>query len=161
MIIGNARYLGRIMKLEEKRFLSEDVGSFHDQLAFVVKVFFFTFIGLMLEPNIMGIMLGMIITALCLFSRYPAAFIALKGAKDYSPFDKKIIITCMPRGLAAGVLATLPAHRGVEGTENLASIVFSVIIFSVLLFAVRFAILKRNQPDDVDENSVTVDMPLG
>ena len=41
----------------------------------------------------------------------------------------------MPRGLAAGVLATLPLHRGIEGVENLAPGVFALIVFSVLFFA--------------------------
>ena len=31
-----------------------------------------------------------------------------------------VLNVAMPRGLAAGVLATVPLHRGIEGVENLA-----------------------------------------
>ena len=53
----------------------------------------------------------------------------------------------MPRGLAAGVLATLPLHRGIEGVENLAPAVFALIVFSVLFFAAGVSVVSRF-PDD-------------
>jgi len=158
-ILGNARLLGKVFKLEGKRSLSEDVDIFHDQLAFVVKVFFFTFIGLMLELNAVSLLLGFIITALCIISRFPSAGLALKGSDDYSLFDRKMVTASVPRGLAAGVLATMPFHSGISGTQNLASIVFSVIIFSVLFFSIRFAMLKRNQP--IEEGEETTTNPVG
>ena len=53
----------------------------------------------------------------------------------------------MPRGLAAGVLATLPLQRGIQGLENLAPTIFAGIVFSVLLFAAGVSIVSRF-PDD-------------
>ena len=51
--------------------------------------------------------------------------------------------TAIPRGLAAGVLATLPMQYGVPEAENLAPGVFAVIVLSVLVFAIGFSIVGR------------------
>ena len=48
----------------------------------------------------------------------------------------------MPRGIAAGVMSTLPLQYGVPGAESLTPGVFSLIVFSVILFAVGFAFVK-------------------
>jgi cell volume regulation protein A len=53
----------------------------------------------------------------------------------------------IPRGLAAGVLATLPMRYGVPGAENLAPVIFAVIVLSVLVFAIGFSIVGR-LPDE-------------
>jgi cell volume regulation protein A len=53
----------------------------------------------------------------------------------------------IPRGLAAGVLATFPMHYGLPGAENLVPVIFAVIVLSVLVFAIGFTIVGR-LPDD-------------
>jgi len=52
-------------------------------------------------------------------------------------------VTAIPRGLAAGVLATIPLHRGIPGMENLAPGIYALIVFSVIFFAIGFGIVGR------------------
>ena len=49
----------------------------------------------------------------------------------------------LPRGMAAGVLALLPAQQGLTGTERFPVVVFAAVLTTVVLFAVGFPILKR------------------
>ena len=61
-----------------------------------------------------------------------------------------LLSVAMPRGLAAGVLATLPLQQGIEGVENLAPAVFALIVVSVLFFAAGISIVSR-LPDDQEQ----------
>jgi len=57
------------------------------------------------------------------------------------------VSAAIPRGLAAGVLATLPMQYGIPGAENLAPAIFAVIVLSVLVFAIGFSKVGR-LPDE-------------
>ena len=74
--------------------------------------------------------------------RVPAVLIATKGA-GFTFQQKMLITTAIPRGMAAGVLSSLPVYYGVPGVENLSQGVFSAIVFSILAFTLGFSIVKR------------------
>jgi cell volume regulation protein A len=63
----------------------------------------------------------------------------------------------MPRGLASGVLATLPLRDGGPGAENLAPAIFALIVLSVLLFAVGFSVVSRLPDPERDGVRVATD----
>jgi hypothetical protein len=54
-----------------------------------------------------------------------------------------LVDVSIPRGLAAGVLATLPLQYGIAGMESLAPALFALIVFSILAFAVGYYIVNR------------------
>jgi NhaP-type Na+/H+ and K+/H+ antiporter len=74
--------------------------------------------------------------------RVPAVLLATRrmglGKKEFW-----FLSAAIPRGLAAGVLATLPMHYGLPGAENLVPVIFAVIVLSVLVFAIGFTIVGR------------------
>jgi hypothetical protein len=77
-----------------------------------------------------------------LLARIPAVRLALLG----SGFDKDqrgIVTVSLPRGMAAGVLATLPFTKGVPGTDTLPVMVFAAVFMSILIFAVGFYTAKK------------------
>jgi hypothetical protein len=49
----------------------------------------------------------------------------------------------MPRGMAAGVLATLPLAAGVPASEPLPVLVFACVFTTILIFAVGFPLARR------------------
>jgi NhaP-type Na+/H+ or K+/H+ antiporter len=75
----------------------------------------------------------------------------------------------MPRGMAAGVLAILPAQRGVPGMQELPVVVFSCVVVTILAFAVGMPLMTRridaaNPAEDTDSQSDDSDAgegPLG
>ncbi len=142
VILGNAKLIGRVIGLRDDVELNMHVRGFHAQMAFIVKSFFFVFIGAMLGPPWGGVILGVLMGAALYFLRLPAVKLALMGAQ-LNRAESQMITVSMPRGMAAGVLATLPVTQGVAGTEPLPVIVFSAVFVSILIFAVGFPIAKR------------------
>ena len=117
-----------------------------DQMSFLIKSFFFFLIGLMFPTDLRQIALAGVAGLFLLLFRIPAVMLSTKGMK---PGKKEfwLLTVAMPRGLAAGVLATLPLQRGLQGMENRAPAIFALIVFSVLFFAAGVSIVSR-LPDD-------------
>ena len=116
-------------------------GGFQNQIAFIVKSFFFALIGFMLAPPWPLILFGVALGVVLLVARGPAVYLAtlfstIKGKR------RTLAVVTLPRGMAAGALATLPMAAGVPGTEGLQVIVFACIAATIFLFAVGFPIAK-------------------
>ncbi len=142
LILGNAKSLSKTIGLAEDVELAMAVRGFHHQMAFIIKSFFFVFIGAMLGPPWGAILLGVVL-GLALFAvRIPGTKLALTGA-GLTPDEQRLIAVAMPRGMAAGVLATLPVTKHVPGTEPLPVIVFSCVFVTILVFAAGFPIVKK------------------
>lgn len=141
VILGNAPKLGTKIGLKDEVELDTSVRGFHRQLAFMIKSFFFVFIGAMLAGPVSLLFLGLLLGLLLFAARLPATRLATL-ASDLSPDQKKLATVAMPRGMAAGVLATLPVSAGVPGTEALPVVVFACVFTTILVFAVGFPLVK-------------------
>ena len=117
-----------------------------DQMSFLTKSFFFFLIGLMFPSSPRLIALGAAAVVFLFVFRLPAVMLATRG-RPLLTKERWLLNVSIPRGLAAGVLATLPLHYGVEGMENLAPGLFALIVFSILAYALGYYIVGR-LPDD-------------
>ena len=115
-------------------------------MSFLIKSFFFFLIGLMFPTDLRQIGLAVAAAVFLLLFRIPAVLLATRGMAS-SRKEFWLVSVAMPRGLAAGVLATLPLQQGIQGVENLAPAVFALIVITVLLFAAGISIVSR-LPDD-------------
>jgi cell volume regulation protein A len=118
------------------------VRGFHGQMAFIVKSFFFVMIGALLTPPWSGVALGIVLAAVLYGARLPAVRVATLGS-GLTRQDRALIGFCMPRGMAAGVLATVPMAAGVVGTEALPVVVFTCIVATIAIFAVGLPLAAR------------------
>lgn len=140
VVVGNADALMKMVgfQLGDKPLkLDDTVVTVHTQVAFIIKSFFFTYIGLMLAPPWSLLLLGIVVGFTLFGSRVPASMLVVRGP-DFEPHERKLISVSLPRGMAAGVLATMPAAAGIEGTENLPAMVFAAVVTSIAIFAVGF-----------------------
>ena len=142
IVLGNARSLSHTVGLKDEVELDAGVTSFHRQMVFIVKSFFFVFIGAMLGPPWSLIGLGVILGIVLLAVRAPAVMLSVLGA-PFNADEKKLATVALPRGMAAGVLATLPAAAHVPNTEWLPVMVFATVFTTILLFAVGFPLVRR------------------
>jgi potassium/hydrogen antiporter len=156
MVVGNAnsimKYFGRRAREYEwaRDANAEAIGR---NMTFIIKSFFFTLIGLMFPLSPRPIALGAVAAVLLLLFRIPAVRLSLNGT-GLNPEQLRMVDIAMPRGIAAGVLSTLPVQYGVPGAENLSPGVFSLIVFSIVLFTVGFAVVKRrNAPAALADGS--------
>jgi potassium/hydrogen antiporter len=121
---------------------TETTRVMQDQMAFLIKSFFFFLIGLMFPKDLRQIALAAVGVLFLIAMRVPAVLLSTRrmglGKKEFW-----FLTAAIPRGLAAGVLSTLPMQYGVPGAENLAPAIFAVIVLSVLAFAIGFSIVDR------------------
>lgn len=108
---------------------------FLKEIAFLLKTFFFVYIGIsIIYDDITSLLIGASFT----FILY---IIRLFISKYFSPtsasiMDKSIISMISPKGLAAAVLATIPAMVGMPEGNIIKNIVYAVVFFSILLTSV-------------------------
>jgi NhaP-type Na+/H+ and K+/H+ antiporter len=122
--------------------LSYGVTNTHGQITFIIKSFFFTFIGAMLGPPWTLVVLGAGLGLVLLLVRVPAVFLGTLGS-GLPPGGRGLVIVALPRGMAAGVLAMLPVQGGLVGTEGIPAVVFAGVITTIAIFAVGFPVFSR------------------
>lgn len=160
VILGNAPALGKKIGLAHEAKLDTDVQGFHRQLAFMIKSFFFVFIGAMLGPPWSMIAFGVLLGGALLVARIPAVYAVLYRS-SFTPLEKKVATVSLPRGMAAGVLATLPVAAGVAGTEEVPVAVFSCVCTSIMIFAVGFPWIRRTMPQLTEQMAADLPAPAG
>jgi len=121
---------------------SETTAIMQDQMTFLIKSFFFFLIGLVFPTDFRLMMLGALGVLFIVVLRIPAVLLSTRGM-SLGRKEFWYLVASVPRGLAAGVLATIPMHRGIPGMENLAPGIYALIVFSVIFFAAGFGIVGR------------------
>ncbi len=142
VIVGNARLFSRRLGMVTDIDLGIGVRGFHGQMAFIVKSFFFVMIGALLTPPWNGVMLGILLAIVLYVARLPAVRLAVIGS-GFTRQDRSLIGFCLPRGMAAGVMATVPMAAGVVATEALPVVVFTCIVATIAIFAVGLPLAAR------------------
>ena len=115
---------------------------FHSQVTFIIKALFFTFMGAMLghpSPQMaLGIGLGLLLVA----GRIVAVRVALVRSSLSRP-ERTLVTVLMPRGLAAGVLATFPVTAGLPDSSGIPEVVYAAVITTIVVFAVALPAARR------------------
>ena len=145
VLVGNGGHIRRLANISQELALHDDVRGFHSQMVFIIKSFFFTFVGAMLGPPWGLAAMGAVLAAVLLVVRFPGAWLAMLHA----PLDgqqRRIVFLSMPRGVAAGVLATLPVSAGLAGMEDLPTVAFACVFATILIFAAGFPLVMRGAP---------------
>jgi potassium/hydrogen antiporter len=121
---------------------SKTTAIMQDQMTFLIKSFFFFLIGLVFPTDFRMIALAALGVLFILVLRIPAVLLSTRGM-GLGRKEFWFLVAAIPRGLAAGVLATIPFNRGIPGLENLAPGIYALIVFSVIIFAIGFGIVGR------------------
>jgi cell volume regulation protein A len=125
LMLGNRSHLARILKFKLPRIELDD--PTHNQITFLIRSFFFVFVGLMAS-------LGQ--TTL---------------TKRFSLLDRRVTYSMIPRGLAAAVLATFPLTLGLPNAEAYPQIIFFIILSSVIITTIGIGRSKKIPPPEPKE----------
>ena len=152
LMLRNKKYL--VQKLKIKLPDNTIDNSLHRQVTFIVRAFFFVFVGLLasfgqIEYVIFGIMAAVAIYA----GRVIITHTAL--VKGFSKLDKKVTSVMIPRGLAAAVLATIPLTMGLQNGEAYPQIIFFIILTSVIITTIGLGGAKKIPPPEGEGGFVT------
>ena len=145
LMLGNKNHLAKILKFKLPRIETDD--PTHNQLTFLVRSFFFVFVGLMASfGQIEYIVFGILITVAVYFGRLFVGKITL--TKRFSKLDRAVTNSMIPRGLAAAVLATYPITMGLPNAEAYPQIIFFIILSSVIITTIGLGKSKNIPPPE-------------
>ncbi|MFA7081767.1 MAG: cation:proton antiporter [Bacteroidales bacterium] len=121
---------------------TENEKAFIGEIVFVLKTFFFVYIGISIPfNNVIALATGLIVTIILLIMRiYIAKYFSPKSSNGY---DKSIIALMIPKGLAAAVLASIPEQMGLPQGDLIKSVVFATVLFSILICSIFIFIIGR------------------
>jgi len=152
LMLGNKKYLVKKLKIK----LPDNTidNSLHRQVTFIVRAFFFVFVGLLASfGQIEYVIFGILATVAIYIGRVIITHTAL--VKGFSKLDKKVTSVMIPRGLAAAVLATIPLTMGLQNGEAYPQIIFFIIMTSVIITTVGLGSAKKIPPPEGEGGFVT------
>jgi potassium/hydrogen antiporter len=141
IIAGNSRKIFSFLEKGHDSTMTSSQKFFFAEISFFIKTFFFVYLGLIIDLRYAGlIILGFLLTLLLYLSR-PIAVRLASGKAELK--DRTLMEVLVPKGLAAAVLAQLPAQYGIAHSAMFPNIVLSVIMFSILLSTVGVFLTER------------------
>jgi len=156
LMLGNKANLAKALRFKMPKIDSDD--PTHNQLTFLVRTFFFVFVGLMAAfGNVEYIIFGIGITICIFFGRAIISKITL--TKRFHVLDKTVTTVMIPRGLAAAVLATFPLTLGLPNAEAYPQIVFFIIMASMIITTIGLGKAKKIPPPESNEGGFIKETP--
>lgn len=122
--------------------LNQTEKVFFSEVVFLLKTFFFIYIGLSISFNsFWTISLGLLLTVIIYIARIP--IVKLSTRKTTQTYDKTIMSIMVPKGLAAAVLASIPLQMGLEGGEFIRDITYAVVLLSITLTSLLVYLVEK------------------
>ncbi|MBU4246043.1 MAG: cation:proton antiporter [Nanoarchaeota archaeon] len=138
LMLSNAPDVAKMLRLRGDYAIKRAIITFHREIAFFIKTFFFVYVGILIDLNSitnisfvfmsLSVVFGIVLArrlGVCIFGRFS------EDVRENSP----IINGMMPRGLAAAVLASLPASMGLQ-IDGFVDIAFLGIIATNIITTV-------------------------
>lgn len=115
-----------------------EMQAFNNELAFLVRSFFFVALGIVLDVDVFTlrfVTLALLLLAAITTARVVTVLLTTTGPSDLRS-HRGLLIAMLPRGLTAAVLVSLPAARGVGGTEQFPEIALVIVVLTNLVLTV-------------------------
>ena len=152
LMLGNKKYLLKKLRIKLPEHTIDN--SLHTQVTFIVRAFFFVFVGLLASfGQIEYVIFGILAAVAIYVGRIAITHTAL--VRGFSKLDKKVTSVMIPRGLAAAVLATIPLTMGLQNGEAYPQIVFFILLTSVIITTIGLGSAKKIPPPEGTGGFVT------
>ena len=142
LVLGNPEYFEmsflKKLRLRQMTPLEEDEKSFFKEFVFILKTYFFVYVGICIPfTNYTALMYGAIIAAALFVLRF--VLVAVVGRKNTLE-DRLTVSMLIPKGLVSAVLASIPEQVNlaagrviVPGATLVKHITYSVIFCSIII----------------------------
>lgn len=141
LVLGNDVHIFRFLHKIDVSIVDESMRRFEAEIAFLIRTFFFLYLGLVIAfQGIVSVLYGIALSIVLLGARW----IAVNAATLGSPLraEKRIMTSLLSRGLAAAVLATLPMQLGLPHADLIMTLSI-VVILSTAVFSTIGAVSFR------------------
>ena len=120
----------------EKFILNQFIKNITQELSFLLRTFFFVYLGLLLDFGDLTWVIGLFIigiSALLLIGRWLMMQLFKRMSRGFTEGEQQVIMAMLPRGLATAVMALLPFQQeAIAGTEMLPLYAFGIIVLTNL-----------------------------
>ena len=151
LIIGNGMYFARFLRTKRTIEIHNTMMTFHSQIYFIVKTFFFGYLGLMITFDDPNVVVPSICLALALLLVRCIVVPVISIGKKSLLANTGILATMLPRGLSAAVVAEIAATSAIPNARLYPEIVIVVIAITVIISAVGIPIFARKSPQENGE----------
>jgi potassium/hydrogen antiporter len=122
--------------------VSRGLKRFEAEIAFLISTFFFVFLGIIFSISNLSLFLsGIIVSIILLGTRFGAVWLTTRNSSLKN--DRSIMTLILTRGLAAAVLATLPAQFNLPYADLFVSIAVAIIITTAIIATVGSLAIAR------------------
>lgn len=140
MVLGNEKEIYRMLRMERPPNIVVDAGlkRFESEVAFLLRTFFFVYIGLIVTIGTIEIVIiGIILSLMLLLIRFGAVALATLRSSELVD-ERPVMGVLLTRGLAAAVLATLPLQYASENPTfaDLSYIYVNLVVIVILATAI-------------------------
>lgn len=139
--LGVARLPGFAHVADEK--MPRYVGLFLDDVVFLLKTFFFLFLGISIRFASPRIGAWAAATVIAVYVAR-AVIVRFTAPRDTRPADASIMAVMVPKGLAAAVLAGLPSQRGLPEGDAMQQFTYMVVLVSIVLTSLLVPVVQRS-----------------
>ncbi len=134
-------------ELDQAKFvLDEFLKRINEELAFLVRTFFYVLLGLIVDFSRFNwsiVVWGCALFGIVFGIRVIATYAIGGGTKTWSPSERVLIAAMMPRGVATAVMAFMPASAGIPDTELFPMYALTVITLGVLFMTLSLAVYRN------------------
>jgi cell volume regulation protein A len=146
LILGNGVYLGHFLRIKRTGEIHDMMKKFHAQVSFLIKTFFFVYLGTMMTfDNPDFIAMGGILALALLLARYVAVLLSSIGSRTLLK-NSGVLATMLPRGLSAAVVAEMVVAAGVANASSYPKIIMVVIVATVVISALGILLFASKPP---------------
>jgi cell volume regulation protein A len=150
LVLGNELQILNFFKLEgnDQAIVGDGLRRFESEIAFLVRTFFFVFLGIIATISSATMLVVGVVLSLMLYAvRYGAVW--LTTIKCEMRNEARLMSVILTRGLAAAVLATLPAQYGLEYADLFVNVAVVVIVTTAIIATLGvFLITSGKSPVD-------------
>jgi cell volume regulation protein A len=148
VMLGNGVEVARFLRIKRTVEIHDVMRKFHSQMSFLIKTFFFVYLGLVIsfdETSI--IVLGVVLSLALLFVRYIVVLLTSIGNRTLLA-RQGFLTSMLPRGLSAAVVAEIVVVSGIPNASVYPGIIMVVIVTTVVIASIGIPIFGRKAPEE-------------
>jgi len=146
LVLRNGTRFLRVFDETKSFQLNGKIEEFHGEITFFIRTYFFVYLGLLIPFSLFSrydlLKNGLLIAGGLILTRYIAVWLLCALYKSMRP-DRFTYFMMLPRGLAAAVVASLPAASKIAGTEDFVNYTILVILLSTIFMVFGTFISER------------------
>lgn len=147
-VLGNGMDFARFMRTKRTIEIHNTMMKFHRQISFLVKTFFFAYLGMMITFDDPGIILPAVILSFVLLGVRCIIVWGIARRKTSLVGSRGILTAMLPRGLSAAVVAEIAATSAIPNARLYPDIVILVIVTTVTISALGIPLFARKSPEE-------------